>query len=77
MVSLVIVMFDERLDLPRKVVVFQQYPILQGLVPAFDFALRLRVVRCTTDVAHAFVTEPVSQVARDVTGAIVESSLGF
>jgi hypothetical protein len=75
MVSLVIVMFDERLDLPRKVagqkVVFQQYPILQGLVPAFDFALRLRVVRCTTDVAHVVVTEPVSQVARDVTGAIV------
>ncbi len=42
----------------------QQYPVLQRLVPALDLALRLRMVRRTTNVAHAVVAEPVSEIAR-------------
>ena len=71
MVSLMIVVIDERLDLCFKVagqeVIFQQYPVLQCLVPALDLALRLRMVRCTANVAHPIVAEPISKVAREVT----------
>lgn len=46
-VTLVVVVLDEGLDLGFEVtgqkVVFQQDAILQGLVPAFDLALGLRV----------------------------------
>ena len=48
MVSLMIVVIDEQLDLlfqiTRQEVVFQQYPVLQGLMPTFDLALRLRMI---------------------------------
>ena len=74
-VSLVIVMIDEGFDLrfqiARKEVVFQQNPVLQGLMPSFDFALCLGVVWRTTRVFHAFVVQPFCKVARDVTGTVV------
>ena len=41
-----IVVIDERLNLffqiARQEVVFQQYPVLQRLVPTFDLALRFK-----------------------------------
>ena len=47
---LMIVMIDERLDLRFKVcreeVVLQQDAVLQGLMPSFDLALCLRMIRC-------------------------------
>ena len=53
MVTLVVVMIDEGADLvfeiARQVVVLQQDPVLQGLVPTFDLALGLRVIRCRPD----------------------------
>ncbi len=53
MVTLVVVMIDEVTDLvfeiARQVVVLQQDPVLQGLVPTFDLALGLRVIRCRPD----------------------------
>ena len=49
MVSLVIIVFDEGPDLAfeiaGQVIVFQQYPVLHGLVPAFDLSLGLWVER--------------------------------
>lgn len=49
MVALVIIVLDERLDLgfeiARQVVVLQQDAVLQGLVPTFNLALRLRSMR--------------------------------
>ena len=45
--------------------------VLQGLVPAFDLALRLRMVRCTTNVTHLIVAEPVNKFAGYVTGTII------
>ena len=51
MVTLMIVVVDEGFDLGfkivRKEVVFQQDVILQGLVPALDLALSLRMIRRT------------------------------
>jgi hypothetical protein len=36
------------------------------LVPAFDLALCLRLIRRTARMLHALVLKPLSQVARDV-----------
>ena len=45
MVAVVVVMIDEGADLvfevARQIVVFQQYPVLQRLMPALDLALGL------------------------------------
>jgi len=57
--------------------VFQQYSILQRLVPALDLALGLRVVRCTADMTHAVVAEPVGKFVRHVTRAVVREQSRF
>ena len=48
MVTLIVVVIDEGFDLrfqiTRQEIVFQQDPVLQGLVPSLDFALGLTVV---------------------------------
>jgi hypothetical protein len=53
MVTLVVVMIDKGADLvfeiARQIVVLQQDAVLQGLVPTFDLALGLRVIRCRPD----------------------------
>ena len=53
-VAAVVVIVDEGLVLIFKiagqVVIFQQDPVLQRLMPALDLALGLRVIRCTADV---------------------------
>ena len=67
MVSPMIVVIDEHLDLlfkiARQKVILQQYPVLERLVPAFDLALRLWMIRRTTYMAHVIVSDPVSEVA--------------
>ena len=74
-VSLMIVMIDERLNLRfqvgRKEVILKQDAVLQGLVPSLDLALCLRVIWCTPDVSHFPVVQPFSQLTRDVAGPIV------
>ena len=75
MIALMVVVVDESLDLgfeiARQEVVFQQDTVLQGLVPTFYFTLSLGVIRGSPAVLHAFVLQPFSKVARDVTGAVV------
>ena len=70
-----IVMINERLYLRfqvgREEVVVQQDAVLQGLMPSFDLALRLRMIRCPPNVSHFLVTQPFSKLARDVAGAVV------
>ena len=55
-VALVIVVLDERIDLGLKIageeVVLEQDAVFQGLVPAFDLSLGLRVQRGTAHMAH-------------------------
>jgi len=66
-VALMVVVIDEGFNLSFKIagqeVVFQKDAVLQGLVPPFDLALGLRVIRRATRVFHAFVLQPFSQVA--------------
>ena len=81
MISLVIVVIDERLDLFFQItgqeVILQQDAVLQRLVPTFDLALRLRMIRCAANVAHLVVVEPVSQLAGDVTRSIIREQSRF
>ena len=77
----VVVMLDERLDLAFEItgqeVVFEQDAVLQGLVPALDLALGLRVERGATHVAHALGFDEVGQFGSDVAGAVVAQQSGF
>ena len=65
-----IVVLDERIDLgfevTGQIVILQQNPVLQGLVPSLDLALGLRMVGSATDMLHAPIIEPFSQVTGDV-----------
>ena len=80
-VALVIVVLDEGLDLSFEVagqeVVFEQDAVLQGLVPALDLALGLRVHRGAADMAHLPGLDVFRQFARDVAGAIVTEQPGL
>lgn len=48
---------DGGLKFALEVVVFEQGAVLQGLVPALDFALILRMNRRAANMFHAFVLE--------------------
>ena len=61
----------------RQIIVFQQDSVLQRLVPAFDLALCLRVIRRATDVVHAALFQPVRKVAGDVRRSIVAEQPGL
>ena len=60
-VSLMVVVIDEgfnlRFEISRQEVVLQQDSVLQCLVPSFDLALRLRMIRRATNVTHPVITE--------------------
>jgi hypothetical protein len=75
MIALMVVMLDERFDLPFKVagqeVVFQEDSVPQRLVPAFDFTLCLRMQRCAAHMAHFLRFDIFGQLACDVAGTIV------
>ena len=75
MVALMVVVVDEGFNLSFEItwqeVVFQQNAVLQGLMPTFDLALGLGMIRRTARVLHAFVLQPFRQFARDVAGTVV------
>jgi hypothetical protein len=66
--GLVIVVVDERLDLgleiAGQVVVLQQDAVLQGLMPALDLALRLRMTGRAADMVHGVVGQPLGFAAQ-------------
>ena len=72
-ISLVIVVLDERFDLAFEVagqeVLFQEDAVLQGLVPALDLALVLRMERGAAHMAHALGFNVIGQFASDVARA--------
>ena len=74
-ITLVVVVLDERLDLLFEIagqeVVLQQDAVFERLVPALDLALRLRMEGRAAHVVHLLAIEIVGQFARDVTGSIV------
>ena len=75
MVALMVVVIDERLDLRLQIcwkkVVLQQDAVFQGLVPSLDLALCLRVIWRSPDVSHFLITQPFSQLSRDLAGPVV------
>ena len=75
MVALVVVVLDEGsdrlLERPGQVVVLEQDPVFERLVPALDLALGLRVVRCAADMVDALLVELGGEIARDVGGAVI------
>ena len=62
--ALVVVVVYEGFDLSfngaGQEVVFQQYPVLESLVPTLNFALGLEVIWCAERELHAFVLQPFS-----------------
>ena len=74
-IALVIVVRDEGIDLcfelAGQIVVLKQDAVLQGLMPALDLALGLRMIRRPTNMIHFSVIEPFGQIARDVRGTVV------
>ena len=75
MVFAVVVVLDEapdlRFEIAWQVIVLQQHLVVERLMPTFDLALRLRMIRRATDVTHALRVEPFGQFAGDIAGAIV------
>ncbi len=78
-VAEMVVVVDEVADLLLKVtgtvIVLEQDAVLERLVPALDLGLRLGMQRRSADMIHALLREPVSQVARDIAGAVVTQQL--
>ena len=74
-VALVVVVIDEGLNLSfevaRQEVMFEQNTVLQGLMPTFNLALGLGMIRCTERVLHALFLHPFGKFARDVAGSVV------
>lgn len=81
MAALVVIVFDERFDLGLEIakqeVVLQKDAVLQGLVPALDLILGLRMERCAANMAHALGFDLFRQLASDVAGAVVANESGF
>ena len=74
-VAPVVVVLDEDAELgfeiTGQIIVRQQDPVLEGLVPALDLALGLGRVRCATDMLHALIIELFGQVAGEIAGSVV------
>ena len=66
MVTPMVVVIDDGFDLSRQIagqdVVFQQDPVLQGLMPPLDLALGLRLTRCAPAVFYPLALQPFSQI---------------
>ena len=80
-IATMIVVLDEAADvgfeIAGQVVILEQDAVLERLVPAFDLALGLGMIGRAADVAHALLFEPVSQITRDVAGAVVAQQPWF
>src|SRR5215208_5469160 len=65
-----IVVLDEGGDLPfeiaGQVVILEQDAVLEGLVPALDLALCLRVIGRAANMLHALAVQPGGKIGRDV-----------
>ena len=74
-VAVVVVVIDECADLtfeiPGQEVVFQENPVLHGLMPPFDLSLGLGVMWCTPHMIHAFALKIVGKIGGDVGRTII------
>ena len=74
-IPLVIIVTDKGGDLCFKVtwqeVFLQQDAVFEGLMPALDLALGLRMVRCPSCVRHSLVFQVFGQFTGDIAGSVV------
>ena len=81
MVPAVIVVIHESPDVlfkvSGKIVVFEQDPVLQRLMPSLDLALGLRMIGSTMNVIDLLGAPPVSELCRDVVGPIATQKPQF
>ena len=81
MIALMVVMLDKIRDLvleiSGQVLVFQQHPVFQCLMPALNLAMRLWVERCPAHIIHALGTQPFGHVGRDAGWPIVAEKMRF
>ncbi|MGF7161505.1 hypothetical protein FHS85_003146 [Rhodoligotrophos appendicifer] len=81
MVTLVVVVLDERLDLgfeiARQEVVLQHDAVFEGLVPALDLALGLRMTGSTAHMAHALGLNVLGRLTGDVARTVVAEQPGL
>ena len=65
MIAPVDVVIDEPVDagfeISWQIIIFQQDAVLERLMPAFDFALCLRMVGRAANVTHLLCTQPICQ----------------
>lgn len=77
LIALMVVILDERFDLSFEVtgqkVVFQQYAILECLVPAFDFTLGLQVGRGTVHMTYLLICKIISLLVSHMTWTVVDN----
>ena len=67
MIAAMIVVLDKgadlRLELARKIIVFEENAVLERLMPTLDLALRLRMQGRAADMLDVVVVEPCRQIA--------------
>ena len=75
-----IVMLDEggdlQFEIAGQVVMFEQDAVLERLMPAFDLALGLRMIRRSSDMLDVLLVQPIGRIARDIRRALSDSSRG-
>ena len=74
-IAAMIVMIDEggdlRFQVSGQIIVFEQDAVLEGLMPALDLALGLRMTGRAANVLDVVVAEPFREIAGDVGRTIV------
>jgi len=80
-VAMVVVIIHEGADLvfeiALQIVVFQQDPVLERLMPTLDLTLGLRVIGCTANVLHTLAFKPFGQIAGYIGRTIIAEQPGF
>ena len=73
-IAAMVVVVDEGVDpgfqIAGQIIVLEQDPVVERLMPSLDLALRLRVARCAAHVTHIGFVQPFGEVGRDVGRAI-------
>ena len=57
---------DLAFEIAGQVIVLKQDAVLEGLMPALDLALGLRVIRGTADMLHLLAIQPRREILCDV-----------
>jgi hypothetical protein len=68
---------DLRFKIAGQVIVLKQNAVLEGLVPALDLALGLRMAARGTNMRHAAILEPFGEIAEIYLDPLSPSSRGL